>query len=208
MRVYGFFIHLCVAENSVIFPLDMHESITRDLGVNGIRARERFKMSDLPSIPAELEERVRAHKVDWIKGTTTLLNMTFYDSRTPECKAFLSELFSSDLADEMVVVDMYPACTPNPNDGVRYATLELPRVVVDIGSIIAESNLCVKVEDLRHMIFTARMAPVRLAVPFVLSTYMNPPANTSEGRLASGSYVRSMSLWFKDWHIRAHLFRE
>ena len=164
-------------------------------------------MSDLRHIPPDLEECVRRHNVNWIKNII-LLNWTFYDSRTPEWKLLLSQLISSTLADEEVVVDMYPSCTPNENDRPRYASSEIPANLVDIGSIIAESNLCVRVEELRSLIFTARMAPVRLAVPYVLTTYTNPPDNTNEGRLVHGCYVRSMSLWFKDWHIRVHLFRE
>ena len=164
-------------------------------------------MSDLCPIPQELEDRVRRHKVDWIRAPT-LLNMTFYDSRKPEWKTLLSQLYSSALADEMVVVDMYPACPPDVNDRPRFACSVPQTTEVDIRSFITKSNLCVKIEDMRVMIFTARMAPVRLAVPLVLDTYTNPPANTEEGRLMHGSYVRSLSLWFKDWHIRVHLFRE
>jgi len=177
------------------------------MGVNDIYPRERFKMYDLPPIPPELEERVRRHKVDWIRGPT-LLNMTFYDSRTPEWNTLLHQLYSSALADGMVVVDMYPACPPDVNDRPRYAC-SVPRTTeVNIHSIISKSKLCIKIEDMRPMIFTARMAPVRLVLPFVLGTYTNPPENTREARLMHGSYVYSMSLWFKDWHIRVHLFRE
>jgi hypothetical protein len=179
-----------------------------DMTDEPVKEFKQFNFDDLEPIPHELAEIVRRDDKDWVIPTCILMNIEYYDSRTIEWKSLVRVLCSSALANAMVIVDVYHQSPPNSADSAPNHLYGKWECETDTKEIVEKSPFCVKVEFKSIISFAYRMKPLKEALPFVLDVMTNPPKNSSDSRIPKGYYVRSMALRFKDFQVRAHIYRE
>lgn len=166
----------------------------------------RYCVDDLETPPESLVSELTQTSKTWIRVHGTLLNSSFFDSRTDEWTYVVSKLCSSALASTTVLIDLMIECSPHPKDlPPRFYRSKHGK---NAFNAIKRSPLCVKIEDDKYEgLMAVRMTPLYKAVPFVIGLFQNPPDDHEEAQYPKGYYVQSMFIRLKGFLVTVHLHR-
>ena len=160
-------------------------------------------------LSSEMMQTLRRGTMDWeLTPSGNFMNyIRPFDDRTREWDEFLKYLLSSPFADEEMGIFVHPDIPHDPIAAAASSKYLEPVVGECIISSITKSQFCVEVSTNTPLILTAKLFPVKNALPFVMSLFNCPPAEVYENRFPKGSYMATVLIYFENWRIEIDTYR-